>query len=162
MSTFLYLLPSLQTAKPGDTIFVGLYISSDRELTGLDYTLDVTGATLIIRNLGPSSFPDLIDNSLTGDLGASIQDVRFPLSVGEHFVASYQFRVDFAAKQVLIKPASYPNTTGAVLGPPAFAEVPFDRFDGATVNIIPEPGLWLAVVVGLLIALMRGACRARL
>lgn len=152
MSTFLYLLPALQTAKPGDTIFVGLYVSSDRELTGLDYSLDVTGATLISRNLGPSSFPDLIDNSLTGDLGASIQDVRFPLAAGDHFVSTFEFRVDFAAHQALIKPKAFPGTTGYVLGPPSFNEFPFDRYESATVNVIPEPcALLLLAILGLLL-----------
>lgn len=157
MSASLYLLPPLQTAKPGDTFFLGLYIHSDQQITGADYTLSISGAILIGRDLTLSSLPDVIDNTLAGDLGGSVNDVRSPLTEGDHFLASYQFRVNAMASQALVKPEPYSNTVGYVLGPPDFRELAFSSMQGAVVNVVPEPAVWVGIVVGICWMLL---CRA--
>ncbi len=133
-----------------DEFDLSLFVMSTESLTGIDYSLSLTGCVLLSRDVGEDAFPDLISTSLSGDLGGSVIDVRDPSPPGDHFIARYHLRVEGMADVALVKPTMYPNTMGWVGAAPDFIEHPFDGFSGAVVTF-PEPttfamGLMLLVV----------------
>jgi hypothetical protein len=144
MSAILYLTPAQQTALNG-FFDLSVHVESTSPITGLDFTLATSNATLLSRDTAGSSFPDTISTAVDGDLGASTNDVAQALPAGDYLVAKLSFRVE-GLKDPVITPQTYAGTVGWVGAAPAFVEQPFDQFVGATV-MVPEPSLCLVTLV---------------
>jgi len=150
MSVILVLRPAEQQAAADGTCNVGVFVNSTERLSGLDWSFAPGTAQLLSRDLAGSAFPDVVTSDLSGDLGASVQDVSQPVGPGDFVVATFKFRV--AGTATTIETQQFPGTTGYVLGAPDFQEKPFDGFGSAVINF-PEPSLMLAA--GLVWAFLR-------
>jgi hypothetical protein len=150
MSVILQILPAQQSAAPDGTAQLAVHVVTSERLTGLDWSFAPGTAQLLSRDLAGSAFPDVVTSDLSGDLGASVQDVSQPVGPGDFVVATFKFRV--AGTATTIETQQFPGTTGYVLGAPDFQEKPFDGFGSAVINF-PEPSLMLAA--GLVWAFLR-------
>lgn len=147
MGATLFTSPVSIVAIGGECDVSVLIVSSD-PLTGLDYRLEGVNVVIVSRDITGSEFPDLIDPSLDGDLGASVADVRQALDPGEHLVATYHLRVSDIAQVATIKPVLFAGTVGYATQAPGFAEFPYATA-GSTI-LTPEPWMgWLAMMAWL-------------
>lgn len=123
---------------------LGLWLVNSESTIGYDVTLPPSPFTLTGRDVMGAAYPDVLSPSLTGDIGAVVDDPHHPAPAGTSFCGWFTFQVGAVA------PGNYTLATDAGL----WADVTFgDNVllpASATLSIgdatAPEPGAPVALV----------------